>query len=43
MTLETIRDERLRLVERLRGLPDGEWDRPSLYEGCEGVQVLAER
>ena len=32
-TIDTIRAERLLLVERLRGLPAGDWDRPSLCEG----------
>ena len=33
MTIELIRDERLRLVERRRALSDDDWDRPSLCGG----------
>lgn len=36
-----IRDERLLLVDRLRGLPDDAWDRPSLCAGWTVRHVLA--
>lgn len=41
MTAETIRTERLALVERLRGLSDEDWCRPSLCAGWTVHQVLA--
>jgi len=41
MTVEMIRDERLRLVDRLSGLPDSDWDRPSLCTGWTIRHVLA--
>lgn len=40
-TVETIRDERLLLVERLRDLPDSDWDRPSLCTGWSVRHVVA--
>lgn len=39
--LTTIRQERLALVERLRGLPAEDWDRPSLCAGWRIRHVLA--
>jgi uncharacterized protein (TIGR03083 family) len=41
MTADTIKDERLLLVERLRPLPDDDWDRPSLCAGWTVRHVLA--
>lgn len=41
MTLDLVRDERLRLVDRLRGLPDDAWDTPSLCAGWSVRHVLA--
>lgn len=40
-TIGPIRDERLRLVDRLRGLADEDWDRPSLCAGWTVRHVLA--
>ena len=41
MTANTIRLERLRLVERLIDLPEAQWDTPSLCEGWSVRHVLA--
>lgn len=38
---ETIKDERLLLVDRLRGLPTSDWDRASLCAGWTIRHVLA--
>lgn len=41
MTVELIRDERIRLADRLRELSDRDWDRPSLCAGWTIRHVLA--
>lgn len=41
MVDDVIRAERLGLVERLRGLPPDDWDRPSLCAGWSVRHVLA--
>ena len=41
MSVETIRTERLLLAERLEGLAEADWDRPSLCAGWSIRHVLA--
>ena len=40
MSSEAIRDERLRLVERLRSIPADDWEKPSLCVGWRVRDVL---